>query len=63
MNAIPGKDALSAINTRLQVAYNITVTANSIISAMEDEEVPEEMVQLLGMLCQFATATPPETSA
>jgi len=34
LNAIPGKEALSAINTRLQELYGITVTATAIVDAM-----------------------------
>lgn len=59
MNVLPGKDALSAINTKLQETYSVTVTASSIIGAMEEQEVPEEMMELLSMLREFATKSTP----
>jgi hypothetical protein len=57
-NALPGKDALSAINTRLQDQFGISVTATSIIDAMLLNEVPDEMVQLLQMLRNFVAKSP-----
>jgi hypothetical protein len=63
LRSIPGKDALSAINAQLQEQYSITVTATSIIDAMLQEEVPNEMVQLLEMLRQFVRTAPSEQAA
>jgi len=58
LNAIPGKEALSAINTRLQELYGITVTATAIVDAMLIEEVPAEMLSLLEMLAKFVATMP-----
>jgi hypothetical protein len=58
LNAIPGKEALSAINTRLQELYGITVTATAIVDAMLIEEVPAEMLSLLETLAKFVATMP-----
>jgi hypothetical protein len=58
LNTIPGKEALKAINTRLQELYGITLTATAIIDAMLIDEVPAEMLLLLAMLAEFIATTP-----
>jgi len=61
LNAIPGKEALSAVNTALQQRYGVSVTATSIIDAMQIEEVPDEMQLLLMMLTKFVATLPIDT--
>lgn len=54
IRTIPGKEALSAINTELQNRYGISLTATAIIDAMTDEEVPDELRELINNLSIFA---------
>jgi hypothetical protein len=56
MCLLPGKEALSVINTRLQSQYGVTVTPTSIIAAMRAAEIPAEMRLLVDMLSQFSTS-------
>jgi len=56
LSLIPGKEAISAINAKLQEQYGIAVTPTAIIDAMARHEVPEEMVSILGTLERFAVA-------
>lgn len=58
LSAIPGKEALSALNRAFQELYGITVTPTSIIDAMRAEEVPREMISLLELLTEFVGARP-----
>lgn len=51
---IPGKDALSFLNSRLQHSYGISLTTSAIIEAMHVAEVPEEMQKLIVVLEQLA---------
>jgi AAA domain, putative AbiEii toxin, Type IV TA system len=55
---IPGKDALKALNQHLQDQYGISITPTGIIDAMHRDEVPTEMVELIGGIAQFAAARP-----
>ncbi|MCL4202434.1 MAG: AAA family ATPase [Pirellulaceae bacterium] len=50
---LPGKDALSHVNRRLQDAHQISVTPTGIIDAMKIDEIPEEMKLLIGQLRDF----------
>lgn len=52
---IPGKDALTVLNRKLQEKYGINVTATSIIDGMKVTEVPSEMEQLIAALGTFAS--------
>jgi len=52
-SAIPGKDALSAINKTLQDEYGVNVTATSIIDAMQENEVPPDMQKLIRGISEF----------
>jgi hypothetical protein len=61
LSAIPGKEAVAAINTRLQEQYGITVTATAIVDAMLENEVPGEMLSILEMLSTFAATSPKGT--
>ena len=54
MKAVPGKDAISAINQHLQRTYGVNVTPTAIIDAMKGEEVPSEMTAIVRGLLEFA---------
>lgn len=51
---IPGKDALTAINSRLQEQYGVNVTPSGIQSAMRRDEVPDGIVSLISSLAAFS---------
>ena len=51
---IPGKDALSFINRKLQEAYSVSVTPTAIIQAMRVDEIPQEMKTLISAIAKFA---------
>jgi len=51
---VPGKEALAAINSRLQEGYGVTVTPTAIVDAMLEQEVPQEILTLVQMLSDFA---------
>lgn len=53
-NMIPGKEALSYINSKLQEAIGISITPTSIIEAMEIDEVSPEMKKLVQTLTNFS---------
>jgi len=55
---IPGKDALSRLNERLQLAYGVTVTPTAIVDSMTRDEVPEGIKALLASLSAFASLRP-----
>ncbi|MFT3883364.1 MAG: AAA family ATPase [Gemmatales bacterium] len=57
MLLIPGKEALSAINQRLQSVYGVSITPTAIIDAMHVEEVPTEMTKLIETIEQFANSS------
>ena len=52
---IPGKEAMSVINQRLQNEYGATVTSTSIIDAMQADEIPADMRRLLNEVSEFAS--------
>ena len=52
---IPGKEALSAINSRLQEEFDINLTPTSIVEAMTQEEIPKEIKLLLADLGTFSS--------
>lgn len=52
---VPGKDALTFINQRLQRDFNVSVTPGAIIDAMLLEEVPKPVVRLVQMLEGFSS--------
>jgi energy-coupling factor transporter ATP-binding protein EcfA2 len=58
LQMIPGKEAMSVINQRLQDQLGITVTATAIIDAMMVHEVPTEMRHLIESLGEFASHSP-----
>jgi hypothetical protein len=51
---IPGKDALSALNTDLQRGYGVTITPTGIIDAMQVSEIPNAIKALISNLSEFA---------
>ena len=55
---IPGKDALSALNTELQSKCGITITPTAIIDLMTADEIPVEVKQLVMNLETFTTMRP-----
>ena len=55
LQVIPGKEAISAINKRLQEDYQVTVTSTAIIDAMKVDEVPAEMKILVAHISEFAS--------
>ena len=52
---IPGKEAISAVNTHLQEVYDISVTPVGIIDAMRTDEIPMEMRNLVDGLVSFSS--------
>jgi hypothetical protein len=52
--AIPGIEALSAVNQRLQESYGISITPTAMIEAILPEEIPEDMRNPLDALGTFA---------
>ncbi|MFH0817519.1 MAG: AAA family ATPase [Candidatus Micrarchaeota archaeon] len=50
---IPGKEALSALNSYLQDKYNISLSSSLIVDSFRKEEVPKEMMELLKGLNEF----------
>jgi hypothetical protein len=55
---IPGKEALSTFNGKLQQQYGVTVTPTAIVDAMTIDEVPPDMRDLLSKIEAFATLQP-----
>ena len=53
LEIVPGKELLSQLNQYFQATYKVTLTALGIISAMRQEEVPEEMATLMEGLGNF----------
>jgi AAA domain, putative AbiEii toxin, Type IV TA system len=53
LRVIPGKEALSYLNTELQKRYGVTVTTTAIVDAMMIDEVPSEMKNLIEGLAGF----------
>jgi hypothetical protein len=58
VSLIPGKDALSCLNSSVQAACGVSVTASAIIEAMRTEEVPDEMRRLINLLIEFSESVP-----
>jgi len=51
---IPGKDALSRLNSVIQESYGVTITPTAIIDAMRFEEIPDEVKSLIAELRHFS---------
>jgi hypothetical protein len=58
IGAIPGKDALSAINSRLQVDFEVGVTPTAIIDSIRVDEVPAKLRLLVQSLATFVATAP-----
>jgi energy-coupling factor transporter ATP-binding protein EcfA2 len=56
LEVIPGKEALSALNQKLQDKYGIGVTPAAIIDAMKIDEVPDEIKQLVDNVARFSSS-------
>jgi len=54
---VPGKELLSQLNRRLQQECSVTITPTNIISAMQQDEVPDEISILIDQLDQFRKET------
>ncbi len=50
LELVPGKEALSVINKHAQDQYGVSITAAAIVDAMRRSEIPQEMVELVGLL-------------
>lgn len=51
---VSGKNALAFLNTRLQEQYAVSITPSGIVDAMNVEDIPLGMRELVGQLGQFA---------
>ena len=51
---LPGKDALSYVNQRLQSEFGVSVSPSAIVDSMHVDEVAKEMKELILMLSNFA---------
>ncbi len=58
LELIPGKEALAAINKHSQDKNQVSVTPTAIIDAMQVDEVPSEMVELIKLLATFSRELP-----
>jgi energy-coupling factor transporter ATP-binding protein EcfA2 len=56
LGVIPGKEALSYLNTQMQKRYAVTLTATGIIDAMIVDEIPSEMRDLMAELKLFCSS-------
>lgn len=56
---LPGKDALSRVNRKLQAKFGVSVSPSAIVEAMHVDEVPEEMKELIFMLNDFSSEVAP----
>lgn len=54
---VSGKDCLSAVNKHTQDKYCVNVTSSAIIDAMYVDEISKEIIDIVGMLKKFSTAT------
>jgi len=54
---VPGKEALSNFNQKLQEGYGISLTPTAIVNAMSTEEIPKEMRDLVEGLSDFSRQT------
>lgn len=58
LEIVPGKEILSQLNQYLQNKYKVTLTASIIVTAMRQDEVPEEMRRLMENLDEFRKIQP-----
>ena len=57
LDLLPGKDALSYVNGKLQERFQVSLTPLAIIDAMRISEVPQEMKDLVEELQSFASTS------
>ena len=50
---IPGKELLSSLNEYLQEKYSVSLTHTLIVNTMKKEEIPSDIIKLLGELEKF----------
>ena len=60
LEIVPGKKCLSAVNEYLQNRYSISLTESFIISSMNRNEMPSDLLSLLQKLETFRSTRPPE---
>jgi hypothetical protein len=58
LRLLPGKEALSHVNTALQVRFGATVTPTAIIDSMKNEEIFAEMRSIIEEIDKFAKKSP-----
>jgi len=56
INMVPGKDAISSINKKLQDSYGISITYPLLVKHMRAAEVPEELRNILESFNNFANS-------
>lgn len=54
LKMVPGKEAMSIFNQKLQERYGVSITPTGIIDAMTLEELPREMKKLVEVLTEFS---------
>lgn len=59
LEMIPGKEALSALNQKIQEMYQVTLTSTSIIDSMMVDEIPDDMEKLVQCIAQFGASSVP----
>jgi hypothetical protein len=52
---VPGKEALSALNARLQGQFGVNITPTGIVDSMTLDEVPKEIRLLIADLAVFSS--------
>lgn len=58
LKIIPGKEFLSALNSKLQEDYKVTITAANIINSMQKNSVPAELKTLIDEINDFRMTEP-----
>ena len=53
MIIVPGKEVLSAFRAEISRLYSVTLTDHRIVSAFEEDEVPDDLKRLLAELEQY----------
>ena len=56
MEIVPGKKLLALLNQYLQSNYKIALSSQAIVTAFNQSDVPEEMVELLQNIERFRIA-------
>lgn len=53
LKIVPGKEFLSSLNARLQNEYKITITTANIVSSIQKNEIPNELITLINEIDDF----------